>query len=173
MKCILTDSSGSKPFTNFHMFILLLLKLSKIYYLCIYYNLDIKKCHQSMPRHEGDNMSSLCSKKVVTVCTGVLLFVVVMSVILRWSNVNITPIDTEYKFEYTVTTINNNSMNHCRQSYFALSNYTRLHICTVENNTLIDIRLFLNNLPTIKGIHLSLQEWAVFKNIVYMSVISV
>ena len=101
----------------------------------------------------------------------VLLFVVVMSVILRWSSVNSTPIDTEYKFEYLDTTINN-SMNHCRQSYFALSNYTRLHICTVENNTRIDIRLFLNDLPTIKGIHLSLQEWKVLKNIASMTVIS-
>jgi hypothetical protein len=54
--------------------------------------------------------------------------------------------------------ISGTGVNKCKVQYH-LSYNTRLSLCTVEGRAIVDVRVFINNRATIKGIALSVKEW--------------
>ena len=63
----------------------------------------------------------------------------------------------------TRTSLSNNSQpelnSHRILHQYKLSEHLRLSICAVKNDTIIDIRQFLNGKPTIKGINIPLRAF--------------
>jgi hypothetical protein len=61
-----------------------------------------------------------------------------------------------------VTSTSHNHTNYCIKQFKLPNSNKRISVCLYEGEIRVDIRVFLFNKPTIKGIYLSVSEWKEF-----------
>lgn len=97
------------------------------------------------------------SKIVKLICVIAVIIISITSLMLS--------IHSQYKPFYPVDYTNYNSMNNsnssCHTQYNVL-NRVKVNVCWVYKGVVVDIREFIGETPTIKGIQLSHLEWEDF-----------
>ena len=73
---------------------------------------------------------------------------------MEWSN--------NYPFDY-VMEVNQTACSYLKQ--FDLKDNVILSVCNREGEIMLDIRLFLNQMATIRGIPLNLRQWKVLQGV--------
>lgn len=139
-------------------------------------SMEVESCIQSMSEERYPSKKSVvyqpnspCSyvmtnmkKKLIAVGLGILLSLLSSSAIAEWSTRGYNGsyiIDSVPSSEAQISYESVNTSIKCLNHQFKLSTITRLNICHVHNKTLVDLRVFLNNKPTIKGIAITMEEW--------------
>ena len=73
---------------------------------------------------------------------------------MEWSN--------NYPFDY-VMEVNHTACSHLKQ--FDLKGNVILSVCNRDGEIMLDIRIFLNQTATIRGIPLNLRQWNVLQGV--------
>ena len=109
-----------------------------------YFDQEEVKCHIKIMEWTG-------VIGIILVSLSTLLYILVS---MEWSN--------NYPFDY-VMEVNQNACSYLKQ--FDLKDNVILSVCNRDGEIMLDIRLFLNQTATIRGIPLNLRQWNVLQGV--------
>jgi hypothetical protein len=130
---------------------------------------------------ESSPASKLKQRKriiVIVFCMSIFIIVNISLVVLinsifyvkmEKNKINSFPVDeivhstTESVLSDLVSSISHNHTNYCIKQFELPNSNKRISVCLYEGDIRVDIRVFLSNKPTIKGIYLSALEWKEFE----------